>query len=411
MPPRPRILPLTYKYIVDSQLAKILNNTASALKQIGLESRRKDDADAYLSDEAYLEAHPERRPVVVIDNFLHKAQDNALIYDKLAEWYPQFLFSPLDRRQPTLTPLPRAARITTANIAHVIFLTVAIDYSKTLSKALPDRVFRTITLGDFGPEVAKRYVLRAMESPADTPTPAAPATPPDSPTPPNPSPLEKYKTDPTALDACIAALGGRLTDLEYLGRRIRAGESPERAVDEIVAQAASEILKLHILSSGSERRWTPAQAWLLVERLAQQESLRYNELALADVYKASGDADAVLRALEQAELITIVARNGRPAAVRAGKPVFRAAFRLLTEDRVLKARLDLAILADQVKLESAGVDKCEGELKLLAKLPRQPRELEARTFWLLGKIQAAQVKIEQYEAESARLKKILSTEY
>lgn len=77
---------LTNPSIVDSQLAKILNNTASALKQIGLESRRKDDVDAYLSDEAYLEAHPERRPVVVIDNFLHKAQDNALIYDKFAEW-------------------------------------------------------------------------------------------------------------------------------------------------------------------------------------------------------------------------------------------------------------------------------------------------------------------------------------
>lgn len=72
---------------LDSQLAKIWNNTATALKSIALEGRKKDDKDANLSDDEYLEAHPERRPVVVIDNFLHKAQESDVVYDKLAEWY------------------------------------------------------------------------------------------------------------------------------------------------------------------------------------------------------------------------------------------------------------------------------------------------------------------------------------
>lgn len=46
----------------------------------------KSDKDADMSDDAYLEAHPEKRPVVVIDNFLHKNQEGSIVYDKIAEW-------------------------------------------------------------------------------------------------------------------------------------------------------------------------------------------------------------------------------------------------------------------------------------------------------------------------------------
>jgi len=72
---------------LDNQLAKIWTNTSTALKQIALEGRKSNDKDAKLSDDEYLEAHPERRPVVVIDNFLHKSNEGVTVYDKLAEWY------------------------------------------------------------------------------------------------------------------------------------------------------------------------------------------------------------------------------------------------------------------------------------------------------------------------------------
>lgn len=71
---------------LDGQLSKIFNNTASALRQIALDGRSKSDKDAQMSDDAYLEAHPENRPVVVIDNFLHKSQEDGIVYDKIAEW-------------------------------------------------------------------------------------------------------------------------------------------------------------------------------------------------------------------------------------------------------------------------------------------------------------------------------------
>lgn len=75
---------------LDSQLGKIWNNTATALRQIALEGRNKDDKDANLGEDEYLEAHPERRPVVVIDNFLHKSQESTIVYDKIAEWYVSY---------------------------------------------------------------------------------------------------------------------------------------------------------------------------------------------------------------------------------------------------------------------------------------------------------------------------------
>jgi hypothetical protein len=179
---------------VDTQLDNIWQNTKTALKSIALEGRRKDDKDAALGDDEYLEAHPERRPVVVIDHFLHKSQENRLVYDKIANW---------------------AASLTTANIAHVIFLTTDVSFSKSLSKALPDRVFRQISLGDCSPEVARRYVVNYLDADfLDDVGHEGKSLP------------SETRKDLSELEQCTELLGGRLTDLEYLARRIKTGETP-----------------------------------------------------------------------------------------------------------------------------------------------------------------------------------------
>ena len=368
---------------LDSQLAKIWQNTATALKEIALETRKKDDKDHELSADEWLEAHPERRPVVVIDNFLHKSNESSLVYDKLSEW---------------------AAGLTTANIAHVIFLTHDVSFSKSLSRALPDRVFRQISLGDCSPEVAKRFVINHIDS--------------------DPDDLEEQdgvmltpsqrRRDLAELDGSIEILGGRLTDLEFLARRIKTGETPKNAVTEMIKQSASEILKMYILDvDTSTRHWTPEQAWLLIKELVNsgdnEEGLRYNALLLSDIFKTSGET--VLQALEQAELITISSSNGRPRSIKPGKPVYSAAFKALTEDKVLSARMDLAILTKLIAVETQGIDKYEKELELLGTLPKQPSELGARVSWLLGKVRAGQEKVEKYERDSAGMKIVLMGEY
>ena len=361
---------------LDAQLAKIWQNTANALKQIALDGRKKEDKDRDLGDDEYLEAHPEKRPVVVVDNFLHKSQENTVVYDKIAEW---------------------AAGLTTANIAHVIFLTNDVSFSKSLSKALPDRVFRQIALGDCSPEVAKRFVINHLDADADE------GGGPEK----KPKPSE-MREDLAELDECISTLGGRLTDLEFLARRIKTGETPKKAVREITEQSASEILKMYILDS-APRKWSAEQAWLLVKLLAESDSLRYNEILLNDIIKSGGEA--TLQALEQAEMITIISSNGRPTSIKPGKPVYTAAFKQLTEDHVLKARLDLAILSELIKIETQSIDKVEAELSLLGSLPGAPKQTKGRVSWLLGKLWASQDKVERYERESGGLKKVLQQEY
>src|ERR1700759_459412 len=145
----------------------------------------------------------------------------------------------------------RAARITTANLAHVIFLTTDVSFSKSLSKALPDRIFREISLNDCTPEVAKRFVITQLDADPDDSVEEGgmKLTP------------SQRRRDLVQLDECISHLGGRLTDLEYFARRIKTGETPNRAVQAIIEQSASEILKMYLLGNDdSERKWTAEQA-------------------------------------------------------------------------------------------------------------------------------------------------------
>jgi hypothetical protein len=349
-----------------------------------LDTRHKNDKDAHLGDDEWLEAHPERRPIVVVDNFLHKSQEGGIVYDKIAEW---------------------AARLTTTNVAHVIFLTNDVAFSKSLSKAMPDRMFRQISLSDCSPEVAKRFVITHLDADVE-----------DDPAPKDGSPKKlpsEHRNDLDELDTCIDLLGGRLTDLEFLSRRIKTGETPTKAVHEIIDQSASEILKMYIFGAedeGGNRHWNAEQAWFLIKELAQKESLRYNEVLIDDILKTGGES--VLRALEQAELISIVSgANGRPSIIKPGKPVYHPAFKRLTEDKVLKSRLDLAILTHLTKIENATIDKCENELLLLSKLKNQPAQTAGRINYLLTKLMTSQNKVEKYETEIKGLKKVLGNEY
>lgn len=181
------------------------------------------------------------------------------------------------------------------------------------------------------------------------------------------------------------------------------------AVQEMIEQSASEILKMFILDVDvTTRKWTPQQAWLLIRELAGAETLRYNEILLSEIYKDGGES--TLQALENAELISIDSSNGRPHAIKPGKPVYQAAFRYLSQDQVLKSRMDLAIYTQLIGIENKNIEKYENELKLLQEANVRPSFM-SRVRWLLGKADASQNKIEQYERESSKLKKTLMALY
>ena len=148
-----------------------------------------------------------------------------------------------------------------------------------------------------------------------------------------------------------------------------------------------------------------------VKSLANHDKLRYNEVLLSNTFASSlspsaSNGEAVLEALSAAELITIKSYKGRPQSVHAGKPVYQAAFKILTRDHVLRSRLDLAILTELTKIETKNIDKYETELNVLGLLPKQPSEVGPRVQFLLAKLAASQVKVEAWEKEMGVLKKV-----
>ncbi|PSR87059.1 RNA12 protein [Coniella lustricola] len=385
----------------DSQLSKILANTAAALKRVSVSDRKREDGDANLSDDAFLEAHPERRAVVVIDNFLLKNEETSIVYDKLSDW---------------------AAALVQANIAHVVFLTSDTSYSKPLSKSLPDRVFRTIALGDLSPEVAKQYVLSHLsqtklkheeaQQSEDTHDNSEDDNEKNAPK----AEIQESPKNIHQLDEVITVLGGRLTDLEFLARRMKTGQTPRQAVQEIIDQSASEILKLFLLANRApNRKFSTEQAWHLIQEIAKKESLRYHEVLLSNTFASSTtpgaeDGELALENLANAELITVHSHRGRPQTIMAGKPVYQAAFAALVKDPVLKAKMNLNVLTELTKVEGKTIEKVESELSLLGSLPRQPYETVPRINYLLAKLSNSQNKIRDYELEMAKLKLVLAQE-
>ncbi|KAK0704659.1 RNA12 protein-domain-containing protein [Lasiosphaeris hirsuta] len=376
---------------LESQLVKILQVTASALKEVSLADKKESDKDAALSEDAYLEAHPERRAVVVIDSFLHKNEEKGIVYEKIADW---------------------AAALVQSNAAHVVFLTNDTSYSKSLSKSLPDRVFHQVTLGDLSPDVAKQFVVSQLD-PDDSRIEKSPEEASGS-----SQSEKKRREDLQELDECIDQLGGRLTDLQVLTRRLKIGQSPKKAVSDIIEQSASEILRMFLLTKDAgqgDKRWSTEQAWYLVKQIAQNESLRYNEVLLSDTFTSSktpgaGNGEAALESLANAELITVKSIHGRPHSIRAGKPVYQAAFGRLLKDNVVKARMDMALLQELAGIEVKAIEKAETELTVLGNMPSQPYQMRDRIYYLLDKLHASQKKIMVYENEIRGLKKILSEE-
>jgi hypothetical protein len=135
----------------------------------------------------------------------------------------------------------------------------------------------------------------------------------------------------------------------------------------------------------------------------------YNSIVLDPVF---GSDETPIHELAQAELITISSSpEGRPSVIKPGRPVFSSAFRLIAEDKVFNAKMELGRIGFLAGEEKKGIEKAEEELSRLKELPpAQLKEIESRIRYLLTKIAGSQKNIETFEAEMGRLKKILQSE-
>ncbi|KAI8909477.1 RNA12 protein-domain-containing protein [Powellomyces hirtus] len=314
------------KILSEQRLHQRMENNGESASSAKATADEKNIVESSIPDVEY--------PVIVIDGFLaSEASKDSVIYDLLVEW---------------------AAVAAEYHLAHVILISDNPIAVKTISKALPNKTIEMVSLSDATPESALAVVQRRLG--------------------------DSINTD--ALKRCIDGLGGRLTDLELLIQKIRAGMSPEDAYQEIVVRAINEVRKLGLgedaiahpspttpvvstLGGGNKNTWTPIQFWKIVQLLTKHDEISYDGTRFHAFFK--GD-ESPLQAMERAGLISITYDAGRPYALRASRPVYRTAFMHMLADRRLAATMGILTTKQGIADEEDAFRKTVGEMKTLIDL-------------------------------------------
>ncbi|KAI8968296.1 RNA12 protein-domain-containing protein [Mycotypha africana] len=300
-------------------------------------------------------------PIVVIDNYMYRETNkNAKLWEELAEW---------------------AALLIENEIAHVIFVSSNAGVMKLLGKALPGKSFSTVSLSDAPPEIALSFIQKQLGSEMEDP----------------------YLRD------IVGALGGRLTELELLVQKMRMQMDAQTAFEDIVSRNMIEIRKYGFgdaVDDYHKIEWTPTQFWAIVKRLTQSASINYDELKWGPEF--SGD-DNALKSMERAELILITQKEGRPHAIKPGKPIYYTVFNRLVSDTVFAASMEIDNNMVLKKKAEQEMTKLEDTIQKLASIsPKPPKEIDERIRYLLSKLQAMEKSIEEYDANISKAKKIVS---
>lgn len=319
-------------------------------------------------------------PIIVIKGFPAKGEPSQqVLWDALSDW---------------------AAVLVENQVAHVVFTSDSTTLAKPLAKALPNRPFNTVTLNDASLDASLQYVSSKLSAAS----------------------IEL----PESSHAAIAKLGGRQTDLELLVSKIRAGLQPEEAVSEIISRNATELRKAFFGDDNEEAKnlkWTRSQVLSLMKGLVANQELKYADVLVNGPF---GSNDGPLRELENAQLITVLHRDGRPSVIRPGKPVYRSAFAHLLSDDVFVASLAIASNASASSSAQADLDSASKALLELSQLfggagssnagrwvfggsTTVPPEIEYRVGKLLGKMRAAEDKLDALAKEKEELVKVLKT--
>ncbi|ONH70023.1 Mitochondrial escape protein 2 [Cyberlindnera fabianii] len=351
----------------ESQYRNMLSTALVAIREISLRGYKatiqEGDTEINVKEEDYLQQHPEKKPVIVIDRFttINKSESNNFVYKEIADW---------------------AALLTTMNIAHVIFLTEDVSTQQLLTDSLPDQVFKYVMLRDASKSAAKSYVLHSLHEDLVL----------DKNGDGEVSEEEFKKLSESKrgiaeleaqLDACLEPIGGRMLDLQAFVRRVRSGEGPLDALQRMVDQTSEQITQMFL---NKDQGIKNAQAWVLIKMLADNDSVNYREFINHPLFKSSPEASLV--ELEQHGLISMSRDRGVLCEVRPAKPIFKAAFKnLLREGSQIANVLETAYLNKIITFETARIQKFEKELESLAYCTGK-KEFNGRLQYLAGKIDA-----------------------
>lgn len=306
-----------------------------------------------LKEETYLQQHPEVKPVIVITNFMRKTDSpHDFVFKALADWAGQLIQN---------------------NLAHVIFITLDSGSSVHLTSALPNQVFKTISLDDASPRSAKQYVNRQLRN--------------------------KYGD---SIDTCLEPLGGRMLDLQAFVRRVKSGEEPANALKEMVHQALEQISTFFLnVATDSETPWDTAQLWKLIRLLADKDIIEISELVKVPLFSLDQETLNTLNVLEKNDVILLKRDKGIVKSVGTGRPLFKAAFKELVEDEKVFQIYETLMYNRLIALENAKIIKMEDQFSKLA--PKEEAHVKERLEYLSSKLRASTMKVKSYDEKVKEL--------
>lgn len=347
----------------DTQFRNMLSTALMSIRRISLRGYKpvigSGENVVNVKEEDYLQQHPEKKPVIVIDRFTtaNRNENNAFTYKELSDW---------------------AAMLISMNIAHVIFLTEDVGAYQMLSESLPDQVFKTVTLSDASKESAKSYVLSSLFDNDSTSNGKGQ----DRDGSDKKSKI-KYSEISETLSQSLEPLGGRMLDLQAFVRRIKSGETPAEALNSMVYQTAEQITQIFL---NKEQGISNAQAWELIKRLSGKETIEYDSLIYHPLFKSNPEHSLI--ELERHGLITVTRDRGILKNIYPAKPIFRAAFLNIVNDENIYKILETSYLLKLIKFEADKIAKFEQEIGQLAYVAGQ-REFRNRVLYLADKIEAS----------------------
>ncbi|PIA18983.1 hypothetical protein COEREDRAFT_6145 [Coemansia reversa NRRL 1564] len=301
-----------------SQVRKILDTLALVLSNIRRDRLRHADAQNARKEPHGAAGHgyagpmhtvsPADIPVIVLENLMDK---ELKFTPDILEW---------------------AASVIEAGLAHCIVTTSNISGYHDIQRAQPHSTASLLSLDDASPMEAVTLLQQQL-------VPAGPghAITAGAHTNKDVSAEENHHgVGAVSEDSIVTAaktLGGRLEDLQLFVQKVKAGESAASALEDIIQRSITEVRK-HAFADDAEvgqneHTWTPEQFWYLLTELAMHEDVEYDRMRNSALFAGRDDA---LLGLAEAQLITMVYNNDRPSRIRAGRPVYYAAFTRIVKD-------------------------------------------------------------------------------
>lgn len=364
----------------DAQCRNMLSSALVAIRSVSLRGYKQTigtgENAISVKEEDYLQQHPEKKPVIVIDRYttVNRSEGNQFVYKEIADW---------------------AGLLVSMNLAHVIFLTEDVGTLQSLTESLPDQVFKTLSLSDASKESAKSYVLNQLYEDNIT---DADTTEEKDLKELQLSKLSKEFPDIAAeLDQSLEPIGGRMLDLQAFVRRVKSGESPKEALERMVSQTSEQITQMFLTRDQGVKN---AQAWELIKLLTDKESIKYSEVQNRVLFKSN--PESLLLDLERQGLISMSRDRGILDDIVPAKPIFRASFNNIVHDENLSRVLETAYLYKLIAFENEKIKKLENELEVYGYFTGQ-KEVRNRLSWIAGKIDVANNNVLNAEQEIKRL--------